>query len=479
MAVAWILGAFAGSGDPLPHLWRPLIITTLAVAVITGIVWVAGRRRPLPLLIAGLFVLLFLKAWPLLGALLAVALLRVAVDVSRRWSHRPRMAMPAVVQVVHLANTFGVVILLVAVVSVALSGVEAFADDTAERGTASRSAPNIYFVLLDGYPRQDSLEALGIENGPFIRDLEERSFTVAPRSHTNYHNTLLTLTSMFSGKYLADVPELAPRAADQAATVRQLSRALNRAVLLDDLRLRGYTIVASPSAYGPTTVFSADVLMASGRVNHFDLWVLNRTYLGDLLSITSSRLVDGWLRDAVLAPMRDAVAVAAAPSESPRFMFAHVLSPHPPFLFDASGELPDVKACYASGCSLWTSERKVLGISPSEYARLLADQIQFINGEVVNMVDQIVEHDPTAVVILFGDHGIRFDAGVSVEYFRNFFAARTPGHIDLYPDDVSPVNVLVGVENAYLGSAFPIREYEAWESKGLLLNLSRWLPDPT
>jgi hypothetical protein len=479
MAIAWILEAFAGSGDPLPHLWRPLIITTLAVAAITAIVWIAGRRHPLPLLLVGLALLLFLRAWPLLGVVLAVVVWRAVVDVRRRRSSRSPMATPAVVQVVTLANTFGLVLLVVAVISVALSGVDAFLPKAAARGTSTASAPNIYFVLLDGYPRQDSLEALGIDNGPFIRDLEARGFAVAPRSHTNYHDTTLTLTSMLNGRYLAALPELAERPGDRPAEYRLVHRALNRARLLDDLRARGYAIINSPSPYGPSTLFSADVSMSSGGINHFDERLLTRTYLGDILSILSPSLVDSWMRDAVLTPMRNVEAVAASHSGSPHFMLAHVLSPHPPFLFDASGGVPHVEACYASGCSLWTTELQVLGITPAHYEDLLAGQIQFINGKILEMVDRISEEDPDAAVILFGDHGIRFDAGVSVEYFRNFFAARTPGHEDLFPDDVSPVNVLPMLENTYLATSFPIRQYEAWESKGLLLNLARWLPDPT
>jgi hypothetical protein len=219
--------------------------------------------------------------------------------------------------------------------------------------------------------------------------------------------------------------------------------------------------------------------MSSGAINHFDERMLARTYLGDALSVPLPSLLDGWLRDAVLAPMRNVQSVAGSHSASPHFMFAHVLSPHPPFLFDAWGRARKVEACYASGCSLWTTERQVLGMSESEYRDLLAGQVEFINRQLLEMVDRVVVEDPTAIVVLFGDHGIRFDAGVSVEYFRNFFAARTPGHGNLFPDDVSPVNVLVTIEKAYLGAHLTTHDYEAWESKGLLLNLSRWLPDPT
>jgi hypothetical protein len=480
MSVAWILEGFASSGDPLPHLWRPLLITTLAVAAITGVAWVAGRRRPLPLLMVGLVLLLFLKAWPLLGALLAGVVWRAVLDVNRRRSRRPPMATPAVLQVVNLANTVGLVLLVVAVSSVSLSGVDAFLPQAAARGTPTASAPNIYFVLLDGYPRQDSLKALGIDNGAFIRELEGRGFSVARRSHTNYHDTTLTLTSMLNGRYLSALPELAQRPGDRPAEYRLVHRALDRARLLDDLREHGSVIINSPSVFGPATVFSADVSMSSGGINHFDHRLLSRTFLGEVLSILSPSLVDSWLRDAVLAPMRNVEAVAGSDSGSPHFMLAHVLSPHPPFLFDAAGALPHVQACYASGCSLWTTDLQVLGITPAQYADLLAEQIQFLNDKLVEMVDRLAVEDPDAAVILFGDHGIRFDAGVSVEYFRNFFAARTPGQEDLFPDDVSPVNVVVTLEIAYLGTTFPIRDYEAWESRGgRLLDLARWLPDPT
>ena len=160
-------------------------------------------------------------------------------------------------------------------------------------------------------------------------------------------------------------------------------------------------------------------------------------------------------------------------------MLAHVLSPHMPFLFDANGADPHVQACYASGCSVWTSERKVLGLSAEQYARLMDGQIRFLNSQILEMVDHLTADDPNAVIVLFGDHGLRFSTGVSTEYFRDFFAARMPGHPRLFPDDISPVNVLSTIENTYLGTELPMRDYEAWQSTGgLVLRLVRWLPDP-
>jgi hypothetical protein len=479
MGIAWILQSFLGGGDPLVELWRPLAITAVGTGLITGVAWIAGRGRPLPILVAGVFSLLFLKAWPLLGAVLAIVIWRLALGFLRHGSGRRPFGQPAAAHVVSLANTLSLILVIVLVVSVALSGAVWFPPTAHSRGSADESAPNVYLVLLDGYPRQDSLAAMDIDNAGFLADLAQRGFSVASQSHTNYHNTLLTLASMLNGRYLAALPELADPAGDFPAEERQLHRVLNGARLLDDLRSHGYRIVASPSPYGPAALFSADLVMAHGSINHFDQRLISRTFMGDLLSIVRPGLVDGWLQAATLGPMDDVAAVAANHS-APTFMLAHVLSPHPPFLFDAQGNAPTVDACYAAGCSLWTTERQVLGIQEAEYRRLLADQLQFVNARLLEMVDRIVAEDPAGVVVLFGDHGIRFDAGVSVEYFRNFFAARTPGHANLFPADVSPVNMLTAIENAYLATTFPMRPYEAWEIKGdTLLNLHRWLPDPT
>jgi hypothetical protein len=479
MAVGWVLEEFASNGDPLADLWRPLVIVTLASVVITGIVWVAGRRRPLPSLVAGILLLLFLKAWPLLGAVLAIVMWRAGMAVLRRTRRRAPLPVPGVVHVMSLANVFGSFILVVALVSTFFSGAIGSTPPNAARGTPLATAPNIYFVLLDGYPRTDSLEALGIDNRAFLDDLEQRGFATATASHTNYHNTPLTLTSMLNGQYIAALPELANPPNDQPAELRLLNRALGGSRLLDDLRRHGYTVIESPSPFGAVTLFTADVLMRPGVFNQMDHRLVTRTFLGDLLSFASPGLVDGWLRDAVLAPMADVASVAAAGSGSPSFMLAHVLSPHPPFLFDAAGAFPHAEACYSAGCAVWTTQRVILGLSAQDYARLLGGQIQFINRKVLEMVDHVTASDPHAVIVIFGDHGIRFDAGVSTEYFRNFFAARTPGHADLFPEDISPVNVLPMIENTYLGTDLPIHSYEAWESKdNYLLRLVRWLPDP-
>ena len=61
---------------------------------------------------------------------------------------------------------------------------------------ASREGPDIYAILLDGYPRADVLaHAFDIDNGPFVGALEERGFAVAGASHSDYIWTHTTVPS--------------------------------------------------------------------------------------------------------------------------------------------------------------------------------------------------------------------------------------------------------------------------------------------
>ena len=62
--------------------------------------------------------------------------------------------------------------------------------------TASGSGgPNVYILMLDGYPRADTLATtFGFDNGPFLAELESRDFDVAEGSRSNYRKTWVTLS---------------------------------------------------------------------------------------------------------------------------------------------------------------------------------------------------------------------------------------------------------------------------------------------
>ena len=75
----------------------------------------------------------------------------------------------------------------------------AIASDTA--GTRERFAlsPNIYWIVLDGYPRQDVLaEDFKFDNSGFIQSLRGLDFTVLGRSRANFPATINSISSTTS-----------------------------------------------------------------------------------------------------------------------------------------------------------------------------------------------------------------------------------------------------------------------------------------
>ena len=62
--------------------------------------------------------------------------------------------------------------------------------------------PNIYAIMLDGYPRDDTLlEPFGFDNSEFLDQLRQLDFNVSSRARANYNKTWPALAAMFNGKY--------------------------------------------------------------------------------------------------------------------------------------------------------------------------------------------------------------------------------------------------------------------------------------
>lgn len=66
----------------------------------------------------------------------------------------------------------------------------------------NRISPNIYWIVLDGYPRQDVLrEGFGFDNSDFIQLLTSFGFTVLDQSRSNFPATVNSISSTLNMDY--------------------------------------------------------------------------------------------------------------------------------------------------------------------------------------------------------------------------------------------------------------------------------------
>jgi hypothetical protein len=142
----------------------------------------------------------------------------------------------------------------------------------------------------------------------------------------------------------------------------------------------------------------------------------------------------------------------------PKFVFAHILSPHPPFLFDAEGRLTQPGRDYSIG------DGDDFKGSWEEYREGYGEQVQFVNKLLEQTVDAILAGSRTPpVIILQGDHGPggHLDWGSPSrsclrERTSIFNAYYLPGGTaQLYPE-ISPVNTFRVVLDTYFNAGLDL-----------------------
>ena len=321
------------------------------------------------------------------------------------------------------------------------SGPESLTADT----THASRPPDIYVILLDGYPRADTLQRLfDYDNTPFLDELRQRGFDVSDEPTSNYMYTDLTLTSMFHMEY---VDQIANRNDVSVPYGVSLRYAINHNPVWDDLRSHGYLVAATKAPWEEVALRSADVLCGVAP-NDFELFLVRTTLAGRLLAMVDPAIEADSHRAAVDDAF-DCLGRMAQPTNQPKLVFVHVGSPHLPVVFTADGKA-------ASGDVFgYTSADPVASRAAFEAAYV--DQVRYLNRKVLAAVLPLIQRPDDPVVILMSDHGseIGLDWGNAIasdlrERFSSFFVARTPGHPLLFGQGPTPVQVFPTLLNAYL-----------------------------
>jgi putative component of toxin-antitoxin plasmid stabilization module len=267
-----------------------------------------------------------------------------------------------------------------------------------ERLAVTKSTPDIYFIVLDAFGREDIVRDIyGYDANWFVEHLERKGFFVAERSHSNYCHTSLSLTATLNLDYLETLGAFDPRSHEKGPLTPLLRE--NRVFGL--LREQGYHLTAFSSAFPPTEFDNADTYYrAATDLNEFEMTVLGTTPLPFLLrSVTSSYDLHRQRINNTFAGLEEIEL-----GHSPQFVFAHLMTPHPPFIFNASGGPTEPSRPFYFGRGTHFFEK---GGTAEEYVAGYRDQIAYITTRLRQMVDRILSRygDNPPIIILQGDHG--------------------------------------------------------------------------
>jgi hypothetical protein len=320
--------------------------------------------------------------------------------------------------------------------------------------TASNdSAPDIYYIILDGYAREDVLKQYyAFDNQDFLDFLRAQGFVIATRSHANYNWTYLSLSSSLNFKYL-DLP--AKKAHRKKGLPYQLLSA-NQALRF--VRSHGYRYVHVGSTWGGTLDNpNADTeLNCSGAFFTIDFHrvLAESTWL----KVFERRIADD-LADCALESFSNLAASAKLPE--PKFVFAHIPMPHHPYLFDRQGVI-----LQRIVLSDQVDRQKILWAQKDKYL----DQLIFVNKKIKTVIEGILRDSrQPPIIILQSDHRPTLHKLPKSERrlvrFRNFAAFLLPGGRAVIPDTITPVNELRLIFNAYFGANLEILPNRQFSSK--------------
>lgn len=239
-------------------------------------------------------------------------------------------------------------------------------------GNKTNNLPNIYYIILDSYAGCDELNnIIGFDNENFMNYLEGKGFLIAKGSRCNYHWTVFSMAATLSMDYLP----------------------------MKNTHNNFFEFEKNTNYFKKLESSQVVSFLKSLGYQYIDLSIWNNKYYsmdfsGSLLGMTIvgapflKNYFGGLLyREYVLSTLKSLERPINI--EKPFFLYAHVLIPHFPVMFDEHGNMPS--------------------ILESNIEKLYIDQLKYTNVRVKAIIESILATAKNrSIIIIQGDHGANF-----------------------------------------------------------------------
>ncbi len=344
--------------------------------------------------------------------------------------------------------------------------------------------PDIYYIVLDAYARGDVLESIyGYENSEFLDALRARGFRIDPMANTNYTHSDISIASSLNMQHLTELPKFlrSNGVPDHENAIRSISAGLiHENVLRKILDTAGYEFIVFDSGYGSTQITDGDQFFSSPTINDpglveigLELMLLDTTFGGEFFRLLGEEASP---HNKLFSAHRERIVYSTselpdvAERDGPQFVFAHIISPHVPFVFGPNGE-------EISGIDPYT----LLDARGGNEANieLYRDQLHYLNSLVLSMIDELITRSQEPlIIVLQSDHGSKVYSTASppteiamalnVPILNAIYAPKASE--GTFYSGMTPVNTFRQIFNVYFEADLelkPDRSYILSESNGI------------
>jgi len=325
------------------------------------------------------------------------------------------------------------------------------------RADFKNGEPDIYYIIPDSYASTAVLKKyLNYDPDAFVKDLEKIGFYVPTQATSNYPKTTLSVASTLNMEYLNYLSEY-KNSSDQTAVMPLINNS-NVKKFLGNFGYKYYQLGAwFVTPYNPDADRNFTLTGKWASLDSFSNLLLQSTMLNPLIiSLPPGKIVGNSDTDVKNQNEYQFTMVPEiAKMPGPKFVFAHLLSPHLPYI-------------YGRNCEILTRTE----------TKKMTDAVNFANQtactsiKLKKMVDQIIKNSKTPPIILIqSDEGVPYlryelpaadDWGAASdslikEKFPIFSAYYLPGvsTSTLY-SSISNVNSFRIILNQYFSASLPI-----------------------
>ncbi|MFC2158354.1 sulfatase-like hydrolase/transferase [Acidobacteriota bacterium] len=326
------------------------------------------------------------------------------------------------------------------------------AADAERRDTAaSPLKPDIYYIILDAYAGPDVLDKhFGFDNTEFYEYLNQKGFYTPLNSRSNYSTTRFSLASSLNMDYIQNLSTKSGLAPQNFPMIYAPMTKDNEVARI--LKQNGYMYVS----IGFKNEY-ADLELVFGTGEEFSKYLfinslLNMTFFRYVLRVADIG-VNPRFREGILYTFDEISKIHKI--KGPKFTFAHVLSPHRPYVFGPNGEKNTIF--------------KAISLQPRQ---LYIRQLMYINTKVKSLIDNILEQSEVPpIIILQADHGpilgTPSDSLLDPRSLQNRYGILNSYYLpgaskDIIYDSITPVNSFRIILNHYLNTQYQLLKDESY-----------------
>jgi len=267
--------------------------------------------------------------------------------------------------------------------------------------------PDIYYIVLDRYASQNVLTTqFDYTNQDFVNFLNSQNFTTEPASHNNYPYTAMSIAATMDANYQTDVVQKFSSASDQV--LEPYEDSIRYSPVVDSLKSIGYKYYELGSWYetdnkapqadynyqpqGQLTIFGHTFTLNSFVTHELGENVFYRLFshglsLGSHTVLSYSEMGEIEASAYKLKTLN----TLADQTSGGRLIYAHMLTPHDPYYFNADGSINLDNGNDNNGENI---KDKYLG------------QVKYINTQMESLISKINKNsNGQAVIILQSDEG--------------------------------------------------------------------------